>query len=381
MTPATLPLLYPARLNSLFGESGGGKSWVAFAAVLEVIRRGRRALVLDWEDGAGGIVERLDLLGVSPAEIALVDYRNPGSGLYRGVERLAAEITEPVDLVVIDSVGEAMAAGGVNSNDDAEVAVWFNLARRLTRLPGSPAVVLLDHIPKATDAPQLYSIGSQRKRAAINGASYRIDTLREPAQGRDGKWKLTVAKDRIGNRAKGTTAAIVDVTSTADRIELYFHLTEAQEAEAKGERFRPTVLMERVSRYLEEHPGASQKNVIDDVAGKTGALRDALAVLIDEGHVEVEHGPRGALYHHVKTPYREVNELTSTHLDPPRPDLYPSRSEGPRTDLDPPPLPLRGRGRGQGGSGPDEMVTTSTPEQLAIDAPDDTAPVDLSETF
>jgi hypothetical protein len=376
VTAEALPLLYPARLNSLFGESGGGKSWVAFAAVLEVIRRGRRALVLDWEDGALGIVERLDLLGVTPAEIALVDYRNPATGLMRGVEHLEATITDPIDLIVIDSVGEAMAAGGVNSNDDAEVAVWFNLARRLTRLPGSPAVVLLDHIPKANDAPQLYSIGSQRKRAAINGASYRIDTLREPAQERDGKWKLTVAKDRIGNRAKGTTAAIVDVTSTADRIELYFHLTDAQEAEAKGERFRPTVLMERVSRYLEEHPGASGRNIIDDVPGKTGALREAVAALIDERHVEVENGPRGALWHHVVNPYRELHDLTATHRDPPRPDRDPSRSEDPHSDRDPVPPPLRGTGRGHEGSGPPQTTPTATPDG-GIGADDPPGPVEL----
>jgi hypothetical protein len=363
----TLPLFYPERLNSIFGESGGGKTWIAYAAVVETVQRGGRVVVIDWEDSMHGIVERLDLLGIDVEHIALVDYRNPGTGIARGVERLTAEITDPVALVIIDSVGEAMAAGGVNSNDDAEVAVWFNLCRRLTRLPGGPAVVLLDHIPKATDAPQLYSIGSQRKRAAINGASYRVDTLREPAQGRDGKWKLTVAKDRIGNRAKGTTAAIVDVTSTEGSIGLYFHMTDAQEAEAKGERFRPTVLMERISRYLEDNPGASGRSIAKDVEGKTDGVRDALAVLIDEGHVQAEPGDRKGFYHHIVNPYREIHDLTAPHRAPPRPDRAPDPSEDPHSDRAPCPPPLRGQGRGREGSGPPETQPT--------------APPDLSDTF
>jgi hypothetical protein len=346
LTAETLPLFYPERLNSIFGESGGGKTWIAYAAVVETVQRGGRVVVIDWEDSMHGIVERLDLLGIDVEHIALVDYRNPGTGIARGVERLTAEITDPVALVIIDSVGEAMAAGGVNSNDDAEVAVWFNLCRRLTRLPGGPAVVLLDHIPKATDAPQLYSIGSQRKRAAINGASYRVDTLREPAQGRDGKWKLTVAKDRIGNRAKGTTAAIVDVTSTDGSIGLYFHMTDAQEAEAKGERFRPTVLMERISRYLEDNPGAARVAIERDVQGKASAKRSALEVLIEEGFIETEDGPRGAIFHRVANPFRESSVGDLVPRGDVRPDLVPDEVEESPDDLVPSsPPPEGGRGR------------------------------------
>lgn len=82
------PLFYRERINSLFGESGGGKTWVALAAIAEVVRGGQRALFIDWEDNANGIAERLVLLGLTDDEIALVAYINPTTGIGRGVDAL-----------------------------------------------------------------------------------------------------------------------------------------------------------------------------------------------------------------------------------------------------------------------------------------------------
>lgn len=92
--PTVLPveggaaLFYTQRMNSLFGESGGGKTWVALAAVASVVRVGGRALFVDYEDHANGIVERLVLLGLTDDEIARVDYRNPTTSITRGLESL-----------------------------------------------------------------------------------------------------------------------------------------------------------------------------------------------------------------------------------------------------------------------------------------------------
>lgn len=290
-----LPLLYRGRINSLFGESGGGKTWVALAAIAEVLRSGGQALMVDYEDHARGAVERLILLGLDDDEIGRLDYRNPTTGLAAGI----TTVTGHYDLVVIDSTGEAMATGGVDSNSDGDVATWFTLAKAFTRLDGAPAVVVIDHVPKDSEAPKSYAIGSQRKRAAISGASYRVDTIRESAKGRNGKLKLTVAKDRPGTRPKGTVAAEIDVLSDADGVRLELHQSDAQAAAEHGERFRPTVLMERVSRYLETVPAASQRAVCRSVTGKDEGLRTALAVLVEEGYVNLT--PMG--YEHVQ-PFR-----------------------------------------------------------------------------
>ena len=378
----SIPLLYPGRINSLFGESGGGKTWVALAAIAETTRNGQRALLIDYEDAPAGIAERLVALGLSDNEIALIDYVNPTTGLS---ELSVAEITKRTHtyrLIVIDSTGEAMAAGGVDPNADAEVARWFVLIRQLTRLDGGPAVLILDHVPKAADAPSAYAIGSQRKRAAVSGAAYRIDTLREPAKGRDGKLRLTVAKDRPGNRAKSTTAAIVDIISDGDTVELMIHLSDAQAAAAEGRRFRPTVLMERISRWLEINPGASTRQIFASVTGKRETLQEALEVLTAEGWVAAEAGERGGKSYRSQRSFRELDDTGtdvgnpvdnhgSAHRSPtaapPRPTAAhrgPTaarpRSESPddRGPVVPPPFGgTRGRGR------------TATPENTPTAAP------------
>jgi len=296
----THPLFYSGRISSLFGESGGGKTWVALAAVAEQARAGLLALMIDYEDSAHGIAERLVLLGLDDAEIARVAYLNPSTALTVGMGAIEA-LEGTWGVVVVDSTGEAMAAGGVEGNSDSEVAQWFVLVRRLTRLDGEPAVIVLDHVPKATDAPSSFAIGSQRKRAAVNGAAYRVDTVKEPAKGRSGVLKLTVAKDRLGNRAKGTTAAMVDIGSEADAVTIRCHLSDAQAAAMAGERFRPTVLMERLSRHLEENPGISKRQLLAEVRGKRDALETALEALVEEGWMKVERvaGKGGQALHYV----------------------------------------------------------------------------------
>lgn len=313
------PLLYPGRTNQLFGESGGGKTWVGLAAVAETVRAGLRALIVDYEDTPAGTAERLVLLGLTDDEIALVDYRNPTTGLMIGLSYVLERLEDQAyALVVLDSTGEAMASGSVNPNADEEVAMWFRRVREFTGLPGEPAVVVLDHIPKATDAPASYAIGSQRKRAAITGASYRVDTIREPARGKSGFLKLTVAKDRPGNRAKGTTAALVDVKASEDgSLELHFHVSEADAAKAAGARWRPTIYMERISRWLEVHPGSSKRTLLGDVQGKREVLEEALDVLAEEGWFSLSDGPRGAKLYRVDRPFRESGDVDNSDPDPP----------------------------------------------------------------
>lgn len=319
-----LPLFYPGRINGLFGESGTLKTFVALAAIHHCATQGQRSLLIDYEDNPAGITERLIQLGFADYEIALVDYRNPSTGIGYGLEYL----TEHVDggdyhLIVIDSTGEAQAAGAVKGNADEENALWFALLKRVSRLLQGPAVLVLDHIPKDPDAPTGYAIGSQRKRAAITGASYRIDAIREPARGRDGKLKLTVAKDKPGNRAKGTIAAEIDVQTGPDgALTLHIHQSDMQTARDAGQKWRPTIYMERISTWLQFHPGSSQRAIRDGVEGKVNVLVDALEVLVEEGWVRVDAGPRGAQLHTNERLYTTLNDP----VDNPTGSLVPTGS-------------------------------------------------------
>ncbi len=327
-----MPLLYAERINSIFGESGGGKTWLALQALTDVVRNGGRVLFIDYEDNPNGIAERLVLLGLTDEEIALVDYRNPTSGIGYGIQQLKERaIAGEYALIIIDSTGEAMAAGGVDSNSDNEVAQWFALCKQLLRLPGAPAVLVLDHIPKATDAPTAYAIGSQRKRAAVTGAAYRVETIKEPARGKNGLIKLVVTKDRPGNRAKGATAAMAEIRSSVDgSVEIDLHISDAQLAAEAGERFRPTVYMERVSRWIEDNPSTPKRQLILDVQGKRDVIEEALEVLIDEGWINADVGPRGVKTYRIERQYREFEDLHERKMRAQNePDAHPRTTRAP----------------------------------------------------
>jgi len=272
-------LLYRGRINGLFGESGGGKSFISQRAIVEVIAAHGNVLVIDLEDHVGSYIARLMAMGltrqairghlryISP-ELAL----GPQAGVY-----LAELVTDfKPELVVIDSTGEALSIQGVRPNEDDEVARWFRtLPRAIANL--GPAVLTLDHVPKSDDAPKNYAIGSQRKRAAIDGALYRVEVGVAPVKGKTGRLKLICAKDRAGNWQHGTQVAEVTIADTADGTQLT--LSEPSDPN------RPTTLMIKVSEFLDRTGRVASRRQIDqNVSGKREYVARAIDALIGEGY-------------------------------------------------------------------------------------------------
>lgn len=308
----SVPLFYAGRTNALFGESGGGKTWVALAAIVEAIAGGHDAALIDLEDTATGIVARLLLLGLTRQQVAdHFIYIQPDTAWTPTAQAQIAQLltTRNPTVVVIDSTGEAMAIDGVKGNDDDDVARWFTTFPKFIARLG-PAVILTDHIPKATDAPQLYQIGSQRKRAAIDGASYRIDAVKEPSRTSDGIFTATCAKDRHGHHTKGQKAAqiLLSHDHAGDAVTLAVQAPEAPPRDADGN-FRPTVLMEKVSRLLEDGESRSGNQIEKSIRGKAAAIREATRLLIVEGYIEQDPTARGFAYRSLG-PFREADDHT-----------------------------------------------------------------------
>jgi hypothetical protein len=83
--------------------------------------------------------------------------------------------------------------------------------------------------------------------------------------------------------------------------------------------FRPTVLMQRVSELLEQSAEPLPKKRIEDaVQGRASYIRQAVEVLVLEGHVEIIKDGR-ALFHKIVKPFRDEPRPfvpTSSHLVP-----------------------------------------------------------------
>jgi hypothetical protein len=299
-------LFYPTRVNGLWGASGDGKSWLALFVAMQEIGNSHDVIWLDWETDEVGICERLLELGADPASIrSFLHYikpEEPYTPLAR--KKMEALVTglHPT-LVVVDTTGEAMAEDRINPNTDDEVARWVQrMPRPLASL--GPAVLLLDHVTKERRSGDLFAIGSQRKRAAISGSAFMVEMRHEFGHGRRGLARLTVAKDRCGVHVRTTAAGDFVLDATGSRYEVSLEAPKA----TLPEPFRPTKLMERLSRHIEDHPGLSQNAVKLAVGGSRKHQDVALELLEKEGFVTVELGPRRTHLLVSSKPFRQADD-------------------------------------------------------------------------
>lgn len=284
-------LFYKAAVNSLFGESGSGKTWLLMAALAERINLGETVVMVDFEDTAIGAVSRLRALGLADAQLRdHFLYLSPA--VWAGADTLdtldALLVDRGVSLAVIDSVGEALSLAGVQPNADEEVAAWHRvLPRRWARLGLS--VVLLDHPPKDREAPDLFALGSQRKRAAIDGIALRVTTLTSFARGVSGMVKVTVAKDRQGTYPTGASIAEIRIDSNPDGTQVTVTVERPDGTNDAGKVERPTAKMERICDWLVGNGGSARNKqaVYAGLGGNRNAISKALTVLEQEGYIRL----------------------------------------------------------------------------------------------
>jgi RecA/RadA recombinase len=305
-------LFYSGRINGLFGDSGGGKTWVALHAIKEAIEAGNDAVLVDYEDHPAAAVSRLEAIGVSrKALLKHLIYIQPQERWNAVAEKNLVEglAGRRIAIAVIDSTGEGMALDGVNPNADDEVARWFRGAARTLAAMGA-AVVLIDHVPKmqAGSRNTDFASGSQRKRAAINGAAYYLEVVVAPSRDTDGKFKLITRKCRFGWRKHGTIACEVEMKNREDNS-IEFTISQPDKREVSS--FRPTWTMQKLSEWLEKMgQPVSWRAAREAPVGKSGGKADrntvdaALACLRDDGYVS---WPKGKNLEHV-SPYVAEND-------------------------------------------------------------------------
>lgn len=301
-------LIYPGMVNGVHGESGSGKTWLALHACVQELQAGHRVVYIDHEGDPRSIVARLLDLGLTADTIVRgfhyvqpeTPFTDGGTAVLEAVRMLEAS------LVVIDSTGEGLALGGAKPNADEEVARWFREVPRRIADQG-PAVLLLDHTAKANGG-ELWPIGSQRKRAAINGAQFYIETLSPFSRDRAGAAKLVCAKDRHGHYTFGQKVATLRVTPSPEGLRITLPAVETR----TDTPFRPTTLMEKVSRALEASPDPlTFRGILQHVQGREEAIRQALDLLTGTGHVQRTPGPRNSHQHVSLRPYRQEDDPES----------------------------------------------------------------------
>jgi hypothetical protein len=323
-------LLYPAKRTLLSDETESLKTWLALILTKAEMDAG---FAVAWSDldamGAGELLDRLRVLGVSDETIAeRFLHFEPTETLKHGrLDDVCALLRDrAVRLFVVDAFNPILNLHGLDPNSTADVETfWREIATPITEAGSAPT--LLDHVPKNPDGRGKYAYGSERKASgAIVHIGFRL--LEQLARGGTGRTLLTTHKDRPGYLPRPTIGRLV---LTSDGEHVTYEL-EADHSRA-GDKFRPTILMERISRKLEDHPEpVSQTWIEKNVDGKGSGLRTAAEVLIDDCYLAKEESPRGFKLT-LTRPYREADdpvlEWEDETASPPRPHRVPSLVSAP----------------------------------------------------
>lgn len=358
-----LGLFYPRLRHLVYGEPESLKTWLALCAVAEVIRAGGNALWIDHEMSARVIRARLRNLGCDKDARARVTYIKPTEALDEQSKPYLEQLLERTQpqIVVVDAYTGALGLAMLDDNSNIDVERWNQTVGALLWGPEKRTLIVLDHVNKDKETRGRWASGSKRK---LEGAdvAYSLETVKRLGRqpGQNGKATIHARKDRpawLPSMRPGDLEIHVH-----DGGALTYTITPI-ETDIAGAPKRYTVLMEKVSRELEEAgaSGLSKSQVEKTIGRKAEWVRAAIKTLVDEGFVVANEGSIGkpTILVSVRA-YREAWDTSSTSSQP-RPNLVPDEVADTSSDLVPPrPPPSRGtRDEGRGLRGTETGATSS----------------------
>jgi hypothetical protein len=241
-----------------FGESESLKTFAALLAARSVVEAGLTVMYVDMEGSEPSFVERARLVGIADGYIGgALKYVRPIEPLSgnAGVDfwLTEMELLQPA-LVVLDGVTELYALQGWDVNKATDAAMF----QRTFGFRGLCASISIDHTAK--DAGR-GSLGSQHKRAGIDGAEYQFESMIAGGRGRESVSRVSVTKDRHGyvrEWAQGNPGVVgslhVGVPDGPERV-LIQAPTFAELVDPK------TDAQDRALAFIRENPGSSKTQI------------------------------------------------------------------------------------------------------------------------
>jgi hypothetical protein len=264
-------LIYPGRPHVFYGESETLKSWAALLAARSFVSLGYPVLYVDFEGAEPSFVERCRHVGIPDEKIgADLRYVRPNEPLRElAREDWDAELARVArwGLVVLDGVTECYALHGWDINSATDAARF----QAAFRVPGGAASIAIDHTSK--DAGRGV-IGSQHKRAGLDGAEYEFRPRVRGGRGGTSVAALFVTKDRHGYvREWAAGDGSVGLFTVAPDGVLFDPLPITELVDPQDE------AVERVHAWLLANPGSSARAIAGGVNLRQGRTADALSAL------------------------------------------------------------------------------------------------------
>lgn len=294
-------LVYPGKRHVFSGVPESAKTLAAYCILIQVVRHGGTAILIDFEMGGNDARQRLRELGATAAEIDQIYYLEPDEPTTRQRIQLLIELNP--QLVVIDAAAGVYTLEGLDDNKRLDVEKVSALyVREFWR--NEIATILIDHVVKDGEHRGRYAIGSERKLGGVD-VHLGFETVKAISRGTTGHYKIITHKDRGGYHKRGHIADL-KLDSDPETHEIDWAFMEPQTTTTEDGYFRPTHLMEKISIDLQFRDGPATRNQICDALGGKGKGRlEAINALVREGFAAEEDGPnRSKLVRHVR-PYRE----------------------------------------------------------------------------
>lgn len=298
-------LIYPGRVNSLFGEGGSGKTLIALDIAASVVREGGKVMFIDMEDEPVNALSRFHALGLTDDQILRqVAYIRPAghplSSMHvdrfgvpvppreRLQDRVLAEALAHHDptLIIVDGTTTLYRIHGLDTNGVQGTDVVGGWLRDLTD-SNRRTVLLIDHTAKNA-GPESGPIGSQHKIAMIQGAALRVSRNGpRPRPGSIGHATLLVLKDRLGkvieksSEADTPVAAEVTFDSTqADRLTITYEKPDPNST--AGVRVVTDSRSDQMLRVLQERAASDLDNYGTSAWMSPAEIRVAGGVIFDQ---------------------------------------------------------------------------------------------------
>lgn len=330
-------LFYRGAVNDLHGEPGCGKSMIAQIATAQELKNNRDVIYIDYEDSARNVVKRLLLLGVTGEQIiSHLHYvrpsAKPSSPTSLDGWRETLDYADTATLTIIDGVTSCLAYAGLDSNSGDDIAAWYNTMPRLISACG-PAVVLIDHVVKSKDNRGRYAGGSMQKLALIDGISYSVDMTKPVGKGVRGTIVIKSGKDRISeieehcavswssNGSHLREAARIEINSTDPKLMRVTiarpNMMPSDETTRQRGLERPTGLMEKISRIIENAPEEPNQTEIiellkdDGSSARKTTVLTAINRLLEGGWISNRSGRNNRNIYASVRPYRQVDDPKS----------------------------------------------------------------------
>jgi hypothetical protein len=263
-------LIYPGRPHVFFGESESLKTFAALMACKSVVVAGHKALYVDFEGSEPSFVERARLVGIADGYIGkALNYVRPTEPLQKDAEvdfwHREVDLFEPT-LVVLDGVTEFYSLQGWDINKATDAATF---QKTFAFHKYGIASIAIDHTAK--DAGR-GALGSQHKRAGLDGAEYLFEPVTRGGRGGMSVAKVRVTKDRHGFIREWASDTVGKLIVGPDGASL----TPPQMSDLINPQ---SDAQDRVREFLSENPGSSGRAIVKGTGIKSERVGEALSGL------------------------------------------------------------------------------------------------------